>query len=308
MAIYIDVIWFLNFSIDLLLLLLTANILKRKVSKLRLIIGAMVASSVIFLVLTPYSFLFYQPLFKIAFSLIIVVTTFGFSRTSVFLQNVLMFYFVSFISGGGLIALHYFFNTEMIVVNGVVSTKSSGLGTPISWLLVVLGFPIMWLLTKGRSKDIEVRKLKYDQIVQVEIAILNLNLSIPGLIDSGNHLHDPITRKPVMVIDMSKLQDRFPDSLVALAKSPETIGHSDNSLEKEWQDRLSIIPYRGVGQKNQFLMGIKPDHVTVITQGGERNICSRIVVGLNFTSLSAEGDFLAIVHPKMMTESAKLLA
>ncbi len=308
MAIYIDVIWFLNFSIDLLLLILTALILKRKVSKIRFIIGAFIASSVIFLLLTPYSFLFYHPLFKIVFSLIIVVATFGFSRISVFLQNVCMFYFVSFICGGGLIALHYFFNTEMIVVNGVVTTKSTGLGTPISWLLVVIGFPVMWLFTKKRSEDIEVRKLKYDQIVQVKITILGVSLSIPGLIDSGNHLYDPITRKPVMVIDMSKLSEQFPDSLVELAKSPETIGYSMDSLPTEWEDRLSIIPYRGVGQKNQFLMGLKPDLVVVITQDGEETICRHLLIGLNFTTLSAEGDFLAILHPKMMMQTNKLLA
>ncbi|MCT8139743.1 sigma-E processing peptidase SpoIIGA [Anaerobacillus sp. CMMVII] len=48
MAVYLDVIWFLNFCIDLLLLLLTAIVLKRNIVKWRLIMGALVASSVLF--------------------------------------------------------------------------------------------------------------------------------------------------------------------------------------------------------------------------------------------------------------------
>lgn len=308
MAIYIDVIWFLNFSIDLLLLLLTAIILKRKLSKWRLLLGALVASSLIVLLLTPYSFLFYHPVIKMLFSVVIVLTTFGFTRISVLLQNILMFYFISFICGGGLIALHYFFNTEMIILNGVVTTKSTGMGTPVSWLLVLLGFPAIWIFSKKRLKDIEVRKLKYEEIVRVKMIVNEVEFYVNGLIDSGNQLHDPISRKPVMIIDMNEVKDKFPSNLVEQAKHPDKIGDSSYLITREWEEKLSILPYRGVGQQNQFLIGLRPDLVSITLNNGEKYDCNSVIVGLNFTNLSSEGDFQAILHPKMLVEGKQLLA
>lgn len=308
MAIYLDVIWFLNFCIDLLLLLLTALVLKRDLVKWRLLLGALVASSSIFLVITSLSSLYYHPMFKLAFSACIVVTTFGFKKFSYFIQNLLSFYFVSFICGGGLIALHYFFNNEMVILNGVVTTKSTGLGTPISWLLVLIGFPAIWFFSKKRFEQIEVRKVKYEEIVRVDLFILDRQIQLKGLIDSGNQLQDPLTKKPVMIIDMNNLQNKFPKTIVQQAKHPEMIGDPTLQIEREWEEKLCIIPYRGIGQVNQFIIGIRPNKVIVTLDQGEELECSNVIVGLNFTNLSSEGDFNCILHPQMLIQGKKQLA
>ncbi len=302
MAIYLDVIWFLNFCIDLLLLLLTGIVLKRTLVKWRILLGSLLASSIIFLLLTPYSALFYHPVFKVVLSVCIVVVTFGFKKFSYFIQNLLTFYFVSFICGGGLIALHYFFNNEMVILNGVVSTKSTGLGTPISWLLVIIGFPSLWYLSKKRFEQIEVRKIKYDEIVDVALAINEIELHLKGLIDSGNQLQDPLTKRPVMIIDMNEMQNKFPKDIVEQAKHPEMIGDSSFSINKGWEEKLCIIPYRGVGQVNQFIIGVKPDRVVITLQKGEQLQCNNVVLGLNFTNLSSDGDFHCILHPQMLVQ------
>lgn len=308
MAIYIDVIWFLNYCIDLLLLLLTVFVLKRNLVKWRLLFGAFVSSSPIFLLLTPFSSLFYQPIFKFVLSIIIVVITFGFKRFSYFTQNLFTFYFISFVCGGGLIALHYFFNTEMVIVNGIVTTKSTGFGTPVSWILVVIGFPLVWYFSKYRLEQIKARKIKYDQIVLVTISINERQIHLRGLIDSGNQLHDPLTKKPVMIIDMNELKNEFPKDLERIAKQPDMIGDPNFAIEKKWEARLSIIPYRGVGQLNQFIIGLRPDKVIITTEKGEKLECSNVIIGLNFTNLSADGDFQCILHPQMLVQGSELLA
>ncbi len=307
MAIYLDVIWFLNFCIDLLLLLLTAIVLKRNFVRWRLLLGALVASSSIFLVMTTLSPLFYHPMFKIVFSACIVVTAFGFKKFSYFIQNILTFYFVSFICGGGLVAVHFMFNNEMVILNGVVTTKSTGLGSPISWLLVILGFPAIWFFTRKRIEHMEVRKVKYEDIVQVDLYLVDRHIQLKGLIDSGNQLQDPLTKKPVMVIDMNDLQNTFPKSIVQQAKHPEMIGDPSFVIEKEWEEKLCIIPYRGIGQVNQFIIGLRPTKVIVTLDQGELD-CSNVIVGLNFTNLSSEGDFNCILHPQMLIKGKERLA
>lgn len=308
MAVYLDVIWFLNFCIDLLLLMLTAVVLKRSFGKWRLLGGALLASSSVFLVITSLGPLFYHPLFKLLFSSCIVVTAFGFKRFGHFIQNLLTFYFVSFVCGGGLVALHLFFNNEMIILNGVVTTKSTGLGTPVSWLLIIIGFPSIWYFAKKRLEQIEVRKVKYEEIVLVDLYIVDLHLHLKGLIDSGNQLQDPITKKPVMVIDMNDLHNKFPKTIVEQAKHPEMIGDPTIPIERSWEEKLCIIPYRGIGQVNQFIIGIRPNKVIITTGQGEELECNNVIVGLNFTNLSSEGDFNCIIHPQMLVQGKKRLA
>ncbi len=308
MAIYLDVIWFLNFCIDLLLLSLTALVLKRDIRKRRLIFGAFVASGSIILVITPLSSLFYQPFFKFILSCVIVVTTFSFKKFSYFFQNLLTFYFVSFICGGGLIALHYFFNNEMIILNGVVTTKTIGLGTPVSWLFVVVGFPTIWFFSKKRIEQIEFIKVKYDEIVTVDLMIVDQQFQLKGLIDSGNQLQDPLTKKPVMIIDMSLLQNKFPKSIVQVAKQPEMIGDPTVPIDKEWEEKLCIVPYRGIGQVNQFIIGLKPTNVIVTLNQGDVLECNHVIVGLNFTNLASNGEFNCILHPQMFINGKRSLA
>lgn len=48
MALYLDVIWFLNFCIDFLLIVLTGMVLKRKMQKWRLITGSLIGSLYVF--------------------------------------------------------------------------------------------------------------------------------------------------------------------------------------------------------------------------------------------------------------------
>ncbi|MGO4887865.1 sigma-E processing peptidase SpoIIGA [Anaerobacillus sp. MEB173] len=306
MTIYLDVIWFLNFCIDLLLLCLTAIVLKRSMNKWRLILGALMASSIVLALFTPLSTIVYHPLIKTLFSMLIVLFTFGYKRFSYFAQNLCMFYFVSFICGGGIFALHYFLQNDATVLNGIVATKSSGFGSPISWSLIVLGFPAVWYFSKKNIQQVEVQQVKYDQIVDVVISIDQTEIKVKGLIDSGNQLHDPITKAPVMILDVSKMVEYIPDWLVEASKKIDEIGTNLGSAEErdKWQERMRIIPYRGVGQENQFLIGIKPDQVKV-THDNEVYGIAKVLIGLSHTVLSAEDEYECIIHPKMITNGIK---
>ncbi|MGP4080319.1 sigma-E processing peptidase SpoIIGA [Pseudalkalibacillus sp. R45] len=300
MAIYLDVIWFLNFCIDFLLLWLTSVILKREVSKKRLAVGAFLGSLyVLFLFLDTA--IIYHPIIKFFYSVFIIITTFGYKRFGYFVQGLFMFYFSTFITGGGILGLHYFLQTDAKIVNGVVKTQSSGMGDPISWLFVILMVPIMLYFTKKRVDHIEVRKLRYDQVMNFELKIDSLTLKGVGLLDSGNQLHDPISKQPVMIVDMTVFADQIPSAVINHAKSLDSIGELVDE-PNPWQDRMRIIPYRAVGSANQFLTGFKADSIG-IWDNGEKYETSNVIVGLSFTNISGEGEYNAILHPKMLSNA-----
>jgi stage II sporulation protein GA (sporulation sigma-E factor processing peptidase) len=301
--IYLDVIWLLNFLFDGLLLLLTAYILKRKISIWRLALGAFIGSLIVILMVSPMSMYATHPIIKLIFSFFIIGSAFGFKRFRYFLQNLLTFYFATFVVGGGMIGVHYFLEYEVEILDGVLMTNSTGLGNPISWAFVVIGFPVLWYFTRKQITDFEMKKIHFDQIVDVVICIDSLNLRLKGLIDSGNQLYDPITKSPVLIIDTTKTADFFPESIIQQSKNIELLGSNEDNEAHKWESRIRIIPYRGVGQDHQFLLAIKPDKITVL-HNGEYISVTKGLIALNHTPLSSDGEYECIVHPKMLLSTS----
>ncbi|QGQ46940.1 sigma-E processing peptidase SpoIIGA [Metabacillus sediminilitoris] len=301
MSIYLDVIWLLNFSFDLFLLLLTAIALKRKIFKIRILLAALLGSSIVIMMFTPLAAIATHPIGKMMISMLMVWLAFGFKRFRYFFQSLLTFYFVTFMVGGGMIGAHFFLQAEMSYLDGVLMTNTTGFGHPISWLFVLIGFPLIWVFSRNRIEGLEAKKIKFDQIVSVTIRVESTELLLKGLVDSGNQLFDPITRSPVMIIDTLKVREKLPEQLVNQAIQDDVMKSiSDSRYEGHaWEHRVRIIPYRVVGRENQFLLGFKPDEVLIETKT-EKITVHKTIVGLNRTKLSSEDEYDCIVHPKML--------
>lgn len=290
MTIYLDVIWFLNFCIDYLLIWITAYALKRPFSKWRFLFAAFIASTIVLLLFTPFSSLFYQPLGKLLFSIMIVMVAFGFKNFRYFLQNLFMFYFVTFMVGGGLFALHYFWQSDLEIIDGVILAKTTGFGHPFSWIFVIIGIPLMIYFSKQQFKQVKIRKIDYEQIVTVEVELNGIVMKAKGLIDSGNQLFDPITKAPVMILEKKIVEQVFPNLTFDIDQL-----HKIDQLA----NKLRIVPYRVVGKNQDFLIAFKPDQVTIYDHSKKYTI-KKVLVGIESMNLSKDGDYQSIVHPKML--------
>ncbi len=307
MTIYLDVILFLNFCIDYLLLALTAIILKRTYRQLRLIAAATFASTIVFFLFTPLASVVFHPIIKCLYSVIIVYIAFGFQRWSAFLQGLFTFYFVSFMTGGALFALHFFGQSQLAFIEQLTTTQRGYFGSGINWLFVVIGFPLVWLFSKKRIEAIEWKNIQYDQIVSVNINIANVSIETTGLIDSGNQLTDPLTKKPVMIVEASLLYPHFTketiDKLIRFHEGGiERLEENDELLK-----RVSIVPYRVVGQSSPFLTVIRADSVTIVDDR-DGYVTKDVLLGLESNELSPDGAFHCIVHPKLVIHQSKQLA
>src|SRR5699024_12544208 len=95
----------LNFLLDLMLLILTSTIAKVKTSRIRLLIGAFIASLIV-----PLS-IYYSDTFltsihgKFLYSLIIIVSTFRFFTINWTFKLLLLFYFIHYTVSRGLFAI-----------------------------------------------------------------------------------------------------------------------------------------------------------------------------------------------------------
>lgn len=305
LVVYADVVWLLNACIDFLLLLLTATVLKKKVKRWRLILGACIGSAIVIFVFTPFASTMTHPIMKLMYSLLIVYATFGFTTFRDYTQTVFTFYFVTFMVGGGLIGAHFFLQTNDML-NGMMEAKSISYGDPISWVFVIFGFPIIYYFSKKRIENVEVTKIRYEQIIKVHIKLAEHEFELDGLIDSGNQLYDPLTKTPVMIMHISSLEDCLPKWLTEQVYSKAEIPQIPEA-DLGWATRLRCIPFRAVGIDHQFLWAIKPDAVHIHHEGNE-TIVNKVLIGLNTQQLSTSGEYQCIIHPKMLLSQKVTIA
>jgi stage II sporulation protein GA (sporulation sigma-E factor processing peptidase) len=297
LTLYLDVIWLLNVCVDFILLWLTGLILKRQFVLWRIVIGSLIGSAIIILSFSPYANIVGNPLIKLLFSLAMVYSAFGYKRFRFYFTNLLMFYFVTFLTGGILIGAHYFLTFDPGAETTVLLASIKGFGDPISWVFVMLALPIAWYFSKGRMNSVEHVKIQYDQLVDAIIKIGEYEFHVKGLVDSGNQLQDPISKAPVMIVSISSLKETLPEAVKILCEEVDEIFSGHINLKAEWSDRLRIVPAQSVGRKSQLLAAIKPDSITLKDQESSWSTGGLIV--FRQEPLSADDSFGAIVHPRM---------
>ncbi len=206
-----------------------------------------------------------------------------------------MFYFVTFMTGGGLFALHYFWQTELDILSGLATSKSFGAG--VSWVFIIIGFPLVWYFSKQRFDAVEVKKIQYDQLVEVEIEIEGRIIKMKGLLDSGNQLYAPISKEPVMIVEAELLKDAFGKK--AIEELLAISGGEEMDAQSVLMKRMKLIPYRVIGQAAPFLIALKPDTVRIFYQQ-QTFQAKKVLVGLQDQELSPEGAYQSIIHPKLV--------
>lgn len=302
MAIYLDAIWFLNFLLDFMLLLLTDKLAKLNTRNSRIVFGAFIASLIVPLTVYYPSSPFTSLAGKFLFSIVIIVSAFGFKNIRRMGKLLLLFYFMSFSIGGALVALHFVMQNPIAVSNAGILTHNTGYGDPVSWMFVAFGFPVCWLFTKGRMDKHVQDKIRYDAIYPVAIQIKNKVKTTKGYIDSGNQLVDPITKKPVVLCDEAFLKEWFEED------DWEDLKHAYQSFEIEkipekWMDSIQVIPYHGVEGSNGLLLAVKPD-LLVIDYHHEQIKTTEFLIGIQFGSLTKDGSYHCLLQPELILSAA----
>lgn len=201
MVIYIDIVFIINFILDLLLLL-TVNIALKRYSKIyKLILGALFGSiSLITLFLPLNSILLF--IFKIIMGIIMCFIAFGYKNLKYTIYNVLYLCMVSIILGGFL----YYLKVEFSYNNKGFVFYYHGLAINYLFLLFISPF-ILYVFLKSIKALKEIKNYYY----QVRIIFANnYELKVSGFLDTGNKLKDPITNKPIIILNKKIVKGKVP--------------------------------------------------------------------------------------------------
>ncbi|SET63509.1 sigma-E processing peptidase SpoIIGA [Paenibacillus sp. NFR01] len=307
LVVYIDLIFAANLVIDGILLWLSAWLVKIKVSWWRLVLSAFVGAMYVVMMFVPELSFLYTFLVKFGLSLIMLWIAFGFRSLQSYLRALGAFYIVNFAAAGGIVGVHYLLQSSSDIWNGILFTSSGGQAYRLKigfWFVLAL-LPGVLLVFKLVHTSRQRRERLDAFIAEVTVQIDGVRIVCPGLVDTGNRLCDPLTRIPVMVMEASLWEGHLP----ATWKGKLTQTGADKLLLETdgqsfaWQDRLRLVPYRGVNRGSAFMLALKPDMVE-IRLGDECFTGKRVLIGLDGGTLSGDGAYRAIIHPELIQSEA----
>lgn len=195
MKIYVDLVLFLNFFFDLVLLTGVDILLKRKTRIKRLLLGSIIGSLTIFLLFIKMNSLTFF-LFKIVISILMIISTFGYKNKEYFFKNITYLYLLSIILGGGLYLLNISFSYD----NEGLIFFHNGLGTNIILIIIISPFIITWYIKKSRSYQNTI-----PNYYEVKIILNNNEYNLNGYLDTGNRLKDPYFHRSIILVDKKEL-------------------------------------------------------------------------------------------------------
>ncbi len=281
-TVYIDLYFLVNMSMDLLCLLITAALLHRRVKRWRVLLSAVLGGAY-----SAFSLLFGLggALGFLGDALIagaMCALTFGVKTRTVwgFLRPAGMLLLSSALLGGIMTALYAALNRLHLPLEALSGDSLS------VWTFAILGATAGFFTLRGGKLFGLSRKTK---TVTVEAVVLGHALKFIALVDSGNHLRDPVSGKSVIAAELSLFRDILPPELLEACR---TGAFADALATGRYAKLLRPIPAK-TAAGSTVLLAIVPERL-IVFDGRERFDGDHLLAP---APIHTDGSFDAVIAP-----------
>lgn len=250
MVIYVDMLLALNWWVDYLLLLGVRRATGGGGRSWRLALGALVgALSCLVLFLPPLS-VWLTLLIRLLAAALMITVAFRHRSWRDWRRRVLFLFALSAALAGLCGALYFFLAPQgFYVFNGVVYYSVPPL---VLVALTVVCYGILWLWERWTH-----RRAPKEHLLRVRLSHEGRQVDFPCLYDSGNHLAEPFSGRPVLVVERGVAEE-----VLWVPPSVEELTPGDG-----WR----LIPYDTLGGSG-LLPAFVPTQVAVLTRGEEHRL------------------------------------
>ena len=290
MTIYVDVVLIENLIMNYIIIFATGIILKIKMKQIRIILGSLIGAIYTIIAYVSNLRIYSNFILKFILSIIIVYVSFNPQTQKQLWKSLLIFYLTSLVFGGAAFAIIYVVRPQEILRNnqlifGTTSMKVILFSAILAFIVIILAFKIV----KNKIS-------KKDMFCDIEVKINEEIIKTKAMIDTGNFLKEPITNKPVVVIEHTLLYDCIPKQIL---NNIEQILGGDFSnvpeeIREEYISKLKFIPFSSLGKQNGMLIGINAKYIKIKSEENE-NINENVIVGIYNKSLTKRGEYRALI-------------
>jgi len=296
--IYADVVFIINWIMNLLIFRITAMIVKQRPKLWRFISGAG-ASALLFclLIFLPAISAYYNIFSALIVLLVGILITFGFLELRE-LGKIVVFAHISAFAIGG-IGSALFFSTNM----GNIIGNVVGFGRNyFSFRVLIAAACLSYIIIKLILITLNKMTIKKQAIYNIKIINGEHSAELSALVDTGNNLIDPVSKSPVIIAEFMHIYEFLPEKMRQLYadKQEDDLGRIIAAVSgEEIEKSIRMIPFKSLGTENGMLIGFKPDSV-LITKESEVVTLSDVVVGIYNLNLTNNGDYQGLLSPSVL--------
>lgn len=291
---YLDLDILINGGMDALILTLTSRLIRLPVQPGRILLGALLGE--IPVLIACYSTSQWITVSKWVIPFLMVRAALRTRRLITYLKALAGFWLLSTGLGGFVYASWGWVQFD----NGLGSAPFS-LALYNLWVLPLVA--LMWWFLQHQWLRWQERNSVLEQIIydlEIDFGCQERGVvCIKALLDTGNHLRDPLTGFPVILLEEEVAAASLPDNMRSFLNIPwkdyedpwPLLWSVDPSLVKQ----LVFIPFQAIDRQS-WLLGIRPERVTCFDKKVSRRI--KATVALVKQVLSSEGEYQALIHPE----------
>lgn len=181
----------------------------------------------------------------------------------------------------------------MILATGVTAVILGGslsLLQKWNWIkdVSIIKIAALALLLSGVSRIVIKKAFLTRQQLIYPVTLIDADMEIHmlALLDTGNGLIEPISRKPVCLVGKNVFEENI----------------AKEGGRKEFQpEKFRVIPYHSVGKANGILSGYEMDRLIIDTD--ERKvIIEKPMIGISQVPVSGKGFYQMILQPELLRE------
>ena len=294
MKIYFDLILLENLLMNSLILFATGIVLKVKIKNYRLFLSSLIGSFYAIIVYLNIIDIVSNIFMKIILSISMVWIAYQSKNLKQLLKHLVMFYGISFIFGGCAFALIYFISPKNVKIrNGVLVGLYPLKVTIFAGVVAFIIIQIIFRITKSKLTT-------KNMICDLEIFLNNNMIKIKAFIDSGNMLKDPISKCPVIIVNKDSIKNILSDQLLTMI---EKIKGGDFEFY-EGIEKIRLIPFSSLGNKNGMLIGIKADGIK-ISYENKTFYRKDIIIGISEQEIGIRNKYKALIGLELFEGSEK---
>lgn len=264
---------------DLVLLIIVKRLRRQEGKLYRLVLGSIAGAALSCLV----NIYFMSDIFLyllIGYGLtgfLMTMITFGVQNKRAFISNYLVLLITTFVLGGMVNSLYlntqtrYYLN---LMYQELLQGEKRTATIVIITIITLLLFSFVCIIWRQNRK-------KEEELYSVELYIEDEPILCKGLMDTGNSLRDPVSGKPVIVVDEKLLEKEM------------------NQLKELHPNRIRVIPYSSVGKHNGLLFGIRLKKI--IISNSNDCICNHeVVAALSNQGFANREAYQVLLHTDLL--------
>ncbi|ONI45811.1 hypothetical protein AN641_03220 [Candidatus Epulonipiscioides gigas] len=270
--IYIDVLFLINFIMDIFIFF-TASLLYKRVSFKKIFLASFIAAVLSCMVVI------FPNLEKLPFNLyyiflpcIPIILLYG-------KKNFIKAYIINFLCAciiGG-ITFNFYYQSNFLF------------GSEISLILTISSGALISFFTYLFLVSIRKRFLLLSGEAYISFDLYKNNVSLKGIVDTGNTLYTAFSKEPVIVVYLDEVKKFLSTELLNFITE---INEGKETLEL--LNKVCLIPFNSVGCKNGLIVGVKVFNVRV-TRGNKIYVHKSAIIGLSGQLFKQ--DISVLIHP-----------